>query len=229
MSKYYISLKSPRTGRGYPVISALDKFLERAGMSCEGWELRKLHTCFYGSSDWALEVDGWRTSRSQWGNSVNVKIDGVIPLHTTNDGRISVPFGCGCDGSHHGQFPQQAPPNNPNWGKYQEMEFGVVSFWLPEREYQADSEGQWIYDDENHLTPLPLEAGQPPEKGEGGEEWILVPPIEEREPPQGGYGTEEVPYRVKLETLLNLREDKIMEVLTNAVREFLARTVFEHR
>ncbi|MBD3282446.1 MAG: hypothetical protein GF387_02445 [Candidatus Portnoybacteria bacterium] len=84
--------------------------------------MKLMHECFYGSKDYVLNVQDFECSESLWNDSVNFRINGNIPLHTTADGKLELGFACGCDKSHGGMYPQQAPPDNPNWDDYKEEE-----------------------------------------------------------------------------------------------------------
>lgn len=126
-----LNLVSPTRNENYTVLDVLKKGLDRAALICEGFEIELLHTCFYGSKDFALRVQNLESSQSLWSDSVNLRIEGMIPIHATKDGKLSVGFGCGCDTRHGGQFPSESAPDNENWAEYQEdEEVGQLTAWL---------------------------------------------------------------------------------------------------
>jgi hypothetical protein len=125
-----VGITSPTRECQYTLAEVLRKGLERSSLTAASWDLSLRHECFYGSRDFALSVEGLRPSESRWTNSINFQIDGIIPVHTTEGGKIDVGFKCGCDKRHNGQFPSEAPPDNPEWDSYKKTELAIVTFWL---------------------------------------------------------------------------------------------------
>jgi hypothetical protein len=125
-----LDLVSPTRNENYTVLDVLKKGSQRAALTCENFEIELLHTCFYGSRDYAFRVQNLESSQSLWADSVNLRIDGMIPVHATADGKLSIGFGCGCDTRHGGQFPSEADPDNENWADYQDEEVGQLTAWL---------------------------------------------------------------------------------------------------
>lgn len=125
-----LDLISPTRNENYTVLDVLKKGSQRAAITCENFEIELLHTCFYGSKDYALRVQDLESSQGLWSNSVNLRIDGMIPIHATKDGKLSIGFGCGCDTRHGGQFPSEAAPDNESWADYQNEEVGQLVAWL---------------------------------------------------------------------------------------------------
>jgi len=122
-----LEIKSPTRGCEYTLEEVLKKGLVRSALRADKFEIQKKHECFYGSKDFYLVVKNFGPSESRWNDSVNFRIDGVIPLHTTEAGRIQYGFLCGCDSSHGGQFPSNCPPDNANWEKYKNIELGEIT------------------------------------------------------------------------------------------------------
>ena len=139
-----IRLISPTRGEKYTISDVLKKGIHRAELSCGKWKIHLLHTCFYGSKDYALEIEDFSCSESLWSNSVNFRIDGLIPVHATKDGKLSIGFGCGCDTSYGNHFPSEGVPQNPNWDEYQKKELGSVTAWL------------WPGDSSENIEIIPL-------------------------------------------------------------------------
>lgn len=125
-----LDLVSPTRNENYTILDVLKKGWQRASLTCESFEIELLHTCFYGSKDFALRVQNLESSPSLWADSVNLRIDGMIPIHATKDGKLSVGFGCGCDTRHGGQFPSESAPDNENWAEYQNEEVGQLTAWV---------------------------------------------------------------------------------------------------
>lgn len=125
-SSMSLNLVSPTRGCRYTLAEVLKKGLVRASLTYRYYEIEALHECFYGSSDISLVVDGFGPSESRWTESANFIICGEIPLHTTEGGRIEIGYRCGCDKRHGGQFPSEAPPDNPDWDNYKDYQFCVV-------------------------------------------------------------------------------------------------------
>lgn len=122
-----INITSPTRGEKYTLEEVLRKGYERSSLFLEAWEFKKLHTCFYGSIDGILTVERFQPSPSRWTDSVSFQVNGNIPVHFTEGGKMSIGFGCGCDTKYHGQFPGQDDPNNPQWEEYKKISniFGI--------------------------------------------------------------------------------------------------------
>lgn len=120
----------PSRNQSYSILDVLRKGSQRAQLTCEGFEIELLHTCCYGSKDYALRVRNLEFSQSLWADSVNLRIEGMIPVHATKDGKLSVGFGCGRDMLHGGQFPSESAPDNENWADYRNEEVGQLTAWL---------------------------------------------------------------------------------------------------
>ncbi len=120
-----IDLISPTHGEKYKIKDVLMKGLDRASIDWVSFELKPVHTCEYGSTDYELAVECLECSESQWGESVTFRINGVIPVHTTKDGKISIEYGCGCDSGWCGG--EETAP----WDKYKEKELGSLFSWIP--------------------------------------------------------------------------------------------------
>jgi hypothetical protein len=129
-----INIISPTRGCKYTLAEVLEKGLLRSSLKSNGWELKHLHRCFYGSHDVSLDIIDFRTSESQWADSINFKIDGIIPLHVTEGGKIEAGFHCGCDKSYNGNFPGDLiPPENPGWDSYKQIRLANITYWLGEQ------------------------------------------------------------------------------------------------
>jgi hypothetical protein len=88
------SVISPNTGEKYSFAYALRKFLERSSI-VGSIKKSKNKTCEYGSVDTCLFFD-IETSFPYWGKSINVVLEGYLPIHYTNNGSMSHfgRFGC---------------------------------------------------------------------------------------------------------------------------------------
>ena len=125
---------SPTRAKRYTLAEILQKGIERRGVDWVAVDTTKVHTCFYGSKDITVHCDTVMSEKSQWNDSVDFVINGIVPLHQTKDGKLSVGFGCGCDKEHGGQFPSDAPPNNKDWADYKNQELGEILIWTEEKQ-----------------------------------------------------------------------------------------------
>ena len=117
---------SPTRGEKYTIAEILRKGIERRGVDWVAVDTNRVHTCFYGSKDITVHCDTVMSEKPLWTDSVDFIINGIVPLHQTKDGKMSVGFGCGCDKEHGGQFPSDAPPSNKNWADYQKVDLGEI-------------------------------------------------------------------------------------------------------
>jgi len=108
---------SPTRGELYTLVEILKKGFIRSEIVGE-IDIRLLHQCFYGSKDFSVELFEFGASDSLWTESASFQINGLIPVHATNNGKLEFGFGCGCDVRHGGQFPSDSDPDNPNWDEY---------------------------------------------------------------------------------------------------------------
>ena len=148
-----VKIKSPTTKELYSVEQLLKKFITRSSIEIDEWDKCELHKCFYGSKDGMLSID--ITADSQIGSSTLVRMVGQIPYHVVaryGENCISpTSFGkwlCRCDTSHHGQFPSQAGPSNPDWDKYKKVDYElmlIVSSGGEEEEMTVFKKGQEEY------------------------------------------------------------------------------------
>jgi len=121
-------LISPTHKTPYVLDDILGKGLDRSGLLGEiKIELR--HTCFYGSKDFYVYADKVQCTDSNWCESVTFLIDGIIPIHATENGKLEYGFRCGCDTHHGGQFPSEADPDNSDWAEYQKTALGQISYY----------------------------------------------------------------------------------------------------
>lgn len=142
---------SPTRGEKYTLAEVLHKGIERSGLHLDSWEFKKLHECFYGSIDGVIEVENFSVSESKWNESVGFRIDGNIPVHFTENGKMSIGFECGVDRSYHGQFPGQAEPENPEWEGYKTItSLGSIKIYT-ETERQEISIADAVQDGEAML------------------------------------------------------------------------------
>jgi hypothetical protein len=132
-------LISPTHKTPYVLDYILSKGLIRSGLTGT-IRIELKHTCFYGSKDFYVYVENLSCSESHWTDSVNFRIDGIIPMHATEAGKLSYGFGCGCDTSHGDQFPSEAPPDNPGWDDYKKYdgEGSVVKCWIDSAHIEID-------------------------------------------------------------------------------------------
>jgi len=126
------NLISPTREKNYTWSEILKKGLDRAKLSAKKFRITELHCCFYGSRDYAMEVEKMECSDSLWNESVSFEINGIIPIHATADGGLCIGWRCGCDKRHGGQFPQQADPDNQNWDAYKKTDLGLIVAYVGE-------------------------------------------------------------------------------------------------
>jgi len=124
-----LNVISPTRGGKYMLANVLAKGLDRRGIDWISVHAKLQHQCFYESKDIVVHCNFIESMESQWNNSVNFRIVGLIPIHQTKDGKISIGFGCGCDRDHYGQSPSSAPPSNNNWDEYKNQELGKILVW----------------------------------------------------------------------------------------------------
>lgn len=127
--KMITNITSPLRSEKYTLVEVFHKGIERSGLRLDSWEFKKLHECFYHSIDGVVVVENFRVSDSIWNSSVGFQIDGDIPIHFTEGGKMSIGFGCGVDSRYHGQFPGQAEPENADWEEYKTTTFGVIKIY----------------------------------------------------------------------------------------------------
>jgi hypothetical protein len=113
-----INIISPTKWENYTLKHVLSKWFERSKLSCDNIEYKNLHRCFYWSVDGIIEVKNLRCSSSIWTDSVDFSITWKIPVHFTENGRMSIWFACGCDSSHGWQYPSQCEPDNKDRDSY---------------------------------------------------------------------------------------------------------------
>lgn len=113
-----INIKSPTRWENYKLSQVLSKWFERSKLSCDSLEYKNLHRCFYWSIDWIVDVKNLKCSSSIWTDSVKFSITWKIPVHFTENGRMSIWFACGCDSLHGWQYPSQCEPDNKDRDSY---------------------------------------------------------------------------------------------------------------
>ena len=103
-----LRLVSPERNENYTLEDALRKSFIRSSIEADKFEIQLKHTCFYGSKDFYVSVENLHVSRSEYCESISFRIDGIIPIHSTKDGRLVYGFGCGCWGDYGGHFPDRS-------------------------------------------------------------------------------------------------------------------------
>lgn len=118
-----LNLVSPTREENYTLEDALKKAFIRSGIKADKFEIEHKHTCFYGSKDFYVNVENLHVSDSLWTDSISFRIDGTIPIHTTEAGKLEYGFGCGCWEDYGGQFPDDSEFNP----EYIKCELGKIT------------------------------------------------------------------------------------------------------
>lgn len=130
------NITSPSRGKKYTLEEVIHKGVERSSLRLDTWEFKKFHECFYHSVDGILEVENFGVSESMWNDSVGFQIDGNIPVHFTEGGKMSIGFGCGVDSKYHDQFPGETDPENPKWDEYKIISYGKIKIYTETEEQE---------------------------------------------------------------------------------------------
>ncbi len=120
-----IDLVSPTHGEKYKIKDILLKGIQRASIDWVDYKMVHMHTCGYGSKDYELHIESLEVSESCYSNSVVFRIIGIIPVHTTADGKLSIGYGCGCNSMDDNEESCQ------KWAEYKEKEMGNLFAWVP--------------------------------------------------------------------------------------------------
>jgi hypothetical protein len=119
-------LVSPTTSKNYTLEEILRKAFVRSAIKADSLKIVAVHKCFYGSKDFYIDVENLHVSGSLWCDSVSFRIDGIIPMHTTKDGKLQYGFRCGCWGEYGGQFPD----NSEFSPEYKKHEIGKIICYM---------------------------------------------------------------------------------------------------
>jgi len=123
-----LSIISPTRGEKYTIDEVLQKGLDRSGLILEELEVIDWKITWNRDVDLALRLV-FHVTPSCWGDSVNFKFDGVIPLHVTPKGKISI--GYKAEGS---PCTHPAEPNKPVGdeirGKGITQQSGILYCWI---------------------------------------------------------------------------------------------------
>lgn len=127
-----LPMMSESKKRPYTAEYALKKGLLRSELSCDSFEILKLHTSSYGDWDGVAKVSNLGPSGSLWSSSIDWVLNGEIPIHVSVPGRLSVGFACGNNHDHDDE--------QPNFELKHELQ-GEVTFFAGQQKITFDTVG----------------------------------------------------------------------------------------
>jgi len=127
-NKEKLNLVSPSRGEKYTIDEILQKGLERAGLIVEEIEVIDHKITWNRDVDLALHIV-FHVSESQWCDSVNFKFNGVIPLHITPKGKISISYKAEGSSSINPAAPNK-PTGDERVGKGIVSPCGIMYCWV---------------------------------------------------------------------------------------------------